>query len=132
MKDKKQNTGGSKMKATTINELIEMDPKEFKTYRDKIVAEWENGKEDWRYGVWYFSTTAAGFNEEQTKIFYERILPMRETLREIENKEKQNRLLNTPPVQTVMCDCGHRVQKNLVMSASLGTSCSYCYDEMSS
>lgn len=31
----------------------------------------------------------------------------------------------------VQCDCGHTVAKNLVMNASLGTSCPDCYDRMS-
>jgi hypothetical protein len=31
----------------------------------------------------------------------------------------------------VMCSCGHEVEENLVMSASLGTSCCDCYDRMS-
>ena len=121
------------MKATTINELIKMEHREFKTYRDKIVAEWENGSNDWRQGIWAFSTRAAGFNEEQTEIFYERILPMRETLREIEKREKQNSPTPIKPaIQMRMCDCGHTVPRDHVMSASLGSSCPDCYDEMSS
>ena len=35
------------------------------------------------------------------------------------------------PVITVKCSCGHTVPKSQVMSASLGTSCPDCYDEMS-
>lgn len=31
----------------------------------------------------------------------------------------------------VKCSCGHIVPRSCVMSASLGTSCSECYDEMS-
>lgn len=31
----------------------------------------------------------------------------------------------------IKCDCGHTVAKNLVMNASLGTSCPDCYDRMS-
>jgi predicted Zn-ribbon and HTH transcriptional regulator len=31
----------------------------------------------------------------------------------------------------VKCDCGHTVERSQVMSASLGTSCPDCYDEMS-
>lgn len=33
--------------------------------------------------------------------------------------------------QMVRCDCGHTVPRNLVMSASRGTSCPDCYDSMS-
>ena len=33
--------------------------------------------------------------------------------------------------EMVRCDCGHTVARNLVMSASLGTSCFDCYDRMS-
>jgi len=32
----------------------------------------------------------------------------------------------------VMCDCGHEVPQGQRMSASLGSSCPDCYDEMSS
>lgn len=35
------------------------------------------------------------------------------------------------PVEMVKCDCGCMCPKSLVMSASMGTSCSNCYDEMS-
>jgi len=31
----------------------------------------------------------------------------------------------------ISCDCGHKISQNLVMSASLGTSCPDCYDRMS-
>jgi len=31
----------------------------------------------------------------------------------------------------VKCSCGHIVPRSCVMSASMGTSCSECYDEMS-
>ena len=34
-------------------------------------------------------------------------------------------------VETVRCDCGHTVARNLVMSTSRGTSCPDCYDRMS-
>jgi hypothetical protein len=35
------------------------------------------------------------------------------------------------PVRMVMCSCGHEVEAGQVMSASLGTSCPDCYDDMS-
>ena len=35
------------------------------------------------------------------------------------------------PVETVRCNCGHSVPRNLVMSANCGTSCPDCYDRMS-
>ena len=35
------------------------------------------------------------------------------------------------PVEAVHCDCGHTVARNLVMSASRGSSCPDCYDRMS-
>jgi len=31
----------------------------------------------------------------------------------------------------VICDCGHHVPSNLVMNASMGSSCPNCYDKMS-
>jgi len=36
-----------------------------------------------------------------------------------------------PTIEMVKCSCGHTVPRGLVMSASMGTSCSECYDEMS-
>jgi hypothetical protein len=41
------------------------------------------------------------------------------------------RKLTVKPEEMVMCSCGHKIQKNLVMSASRGTSCPDCYDRMS-
>jgi len=38
---------------------------------------------------------------------------------------------STTIVEKIKCDCGHSVNKNLVMSATMGTTCSNCYDEMS-
>ncbi len=35
------------------------------------------------------------------------------------------------PVVTKKCSCGHTVPQELVMSASMGSSCSDCYDRMS-
>ena len=35
------------------------------------------------------------------------------------------------PVKMILCDCGHEVRAGQVMSASLGTSCPDCYDDMS-
>ena len=34
-------------------------------------------------------------------------------------------------IEMIKCDCGCSVPKNCVMSASLGTSCPDCYDDMS-
>jgi len=31
----------------------------------------------------------------------------------------------------IVCDCGHSVRKEMVMAASMGTSCTNCYDRMS-
>ena len=35
------------------------------------------------------------------------------------------------PVEMVKCTCGHTIPRRSVMSASLGTSCPDCYDDMS-
>ena len=35
------------------------------------------------------------------------------------------------PVVEIKCDCGHTVEKSLVMNANFGTSCPDCYDRMS-
>jgi len=34
-------------------------------------------------------------------------------------------------VEMVKCSCGHSVPRGLVMNASMGTSCSECFDKMS-
>jgi len=34
-------------------------------------------------------------------------------------------------IETVLCDCGHRVRRESVMNTSTGTSCPDCYDRMS-
>ena len=34
-------------------------------------------------------------------------------------------------IRRVKCDCGHTCESNLVMSASLGSSCPKCYDRLS-
>ena len=47
------------------------------------------------------------------------------------DKKNVERLTNMKPVELVKCSCGHTIPKNQVMSASLGTSCSDCYDRMS-
>ncbi len=36
-----------------------------------------------------------------------------------------------PKPNLVKCDCGHTVERMLVMSASMGSSCPDCYDRMS-
>jgi len=36
-----------------------------------------------------------------------------------------------PPVEMIKCSCGHTIPRRSVMSASLGSSCPDCYDEMS-
>jgi hypothetical protein len=47
------------------------------------------------------------------------------------NYGKIGRRRQTVPVAMVHCDCGHDVPQGTQMSASLGTSCSDCYDRMS-
>ena len=39
--------------------------------------------------------------------------------------------ISPKPVEMVKCSCGHTVSKNIVMGASLGSSCPECYDRMS-
>ncbi len=43
----------------------------------------------------------------------------------------EKRRAAAPPVEMVKCGCGCTIPSTLVMSASLGSSCSECYDEMS-
>ena len=53
---------------------------------------------------------------------------LRNRLREIESRPSRPA---AQAVKMVRCACGHTVDKSLVMSASLGTSCPDCYDRMS-
>jgi len=54
---------------------------------------------------------------------------------EIRDINAVNKKLADVPVQPkpvmAKCDCGHTVAKSSVMSASLGTSCPDCYDNLS-
>ena len=115
----------------TINDLVEMSEEDYQKKRDAIVAGWKAGSNEWRYGIQFFSSVVAGFDREQTERFLDRILPMRETLQGIEKEEKRAYLINKPSEPMVKCDCGHTIPKHSVMSASMGSSCPYCYDNMS-
>jgi len=58
---------------------------------------------------------------ERVRVLIREAKAQREAKREV---QRQNNPLTR-------CDCGHTVPRNLVMSASLGTSCPDCYDRMS-
>lgn len=50
---------------------------------------------------------------------------------EYAERQAEKRAQQLQSVPLVKCGCGHSVPKSQVMSASLGTSCPNCYDEMS-
>lgn len=47
------------------------------------------------------------------------------------DRKMAERRATRPAVKKVKCNCGHTVPENMVMSASMGTSCPDCYDKMS-
>ena len=50
---------------------------------------------------------------------------------EVIEKIQAQHLANQPPIEMVKCSCGHTIPRTSVMSASLGSSCPDCYDDMS-
>jgi len=85
------------------NEWVKLD-------RDQVIAALECGKELFNGGSDWYSNCRCGDA-------HERII--------------EERRAAQPPVETVKCSCGCTVPRGLVMSASLGSSCSECYDRMS-
>lgn len=54
-----------------------------------------------------------------------------EALRDAYDAHREARRTPLVKPELVLCSCGHRVARALVMHASLGTSCPECYDRMS-
>lgn len=53
-------------------------------------------------------------------------------LRAIDDEAKRRAVPRIIPApEPVVCSCGHRVSRELVMHASLGTACPDCYDRLS-
>ena len=50
---------------------------------------------------------------------------------EFERRQAPPKAVTSPDVPMRRCSCGHTIPENLVMSASMGTSCPDCYDKMS-
>lgn len=44
---------------------------------------------------------------------------------------RAERIANQKPVKMIKCSCGHTIPETSCMSASMGTSCPDCYDDMS-
>lgn len=61
----------------------------------------------------------------------ERLCQMRFNSIESESKPVESESIEPVEVGLVIADCGHRCSKNVIMSASMGTSCPNCYDRMS-
>jgi len=55
----------------------------------------------------------------------------RRRLRAIMKERESQPAVSRPQPELVRCSCGHSVARQLVMTASLGTACPDCYDEMS-
>ncbi len=71
-----------------------------------------------------------GSTEKKLEYYYDVELEseQEETQKKIAAREE---FLKNHPIEMVKCSCGHTIPKNQVMSASMGTSCSNCYDRMS-
>jgi hypothetical protein len=85
------------------------------------------------YGVRYgeFGPWSGGYRAE--KYTPEFCVKMALALRRLYGIEAGRKAIQKPLVipEIVECDCGHMVSRVLVMSASRGSSCPDCYDEMS-
>jgi len=75
------------------------------------------------YGITYYSPWG-----DDPDTAWDTLRVLRNRLAQIESQERQPQ---SRTAKMVRCDCGHTVEADLVMSASLGTSCPDCYDRMS-
>lgn len=82
---------------------------------------------DAEYGIKYFDFGAAGIRP--TERDWQVMDYLRGRLEAIEQATEKSVARTTEKL--LICDCGHSVPRELVMSASIGTSCPDCYDEMS-
>jgi len=103
---------------TLINDCLKMSDTELSKIGDDEIRRMD-------YGIKYFDFGAAGINPSQRDWDVMEIL--RNRLRNLETKPTASKT----ETEVVLCDCGHIVEKILVMHASSGTSCPDCYDRMS-
>ena len=103
----------------TINDLVEMSVEDFQKKREALRGEIERMKEE-----------ILRIEEKVSEIRCE-LGRADEELSCFLKEEKRASLINKPSEPMVKCDCGHTIPKHSVMSASMGSSCPYCYDNMS-
>lgn len=81
---------------------------------------------------WIADGKIAGYTPEQCVAMWLALRRLLGIQDERDAQPKPNPPIQKPPEpQLILCSCGHWVERGLVMSASLGTSCHYCYDRMS-
>ena len=81
------------------------------------------------YGIKYFSFYAACITPTDRDFEVMSILQTR--LANLEAEIAASAKKTTDTNEYVECDCGHMVQRTLVMNPSSGTCCPDCYDRMS-
>lgn len=79
---------------------------------------------DCAYGIKYYT-----FDTVPTAIEAKRMRQMRGRLMRLEKEQRAAALAKLDQPREIKADCGHYTSQP--MSASLGTSCPYCYDRMS-
>lgn len=82
----------------------------------------------WKYGDWTQYPEQKKLVNQTHTTYYHSLehawKPFADQMREIRENSKPEPIM-------VKCSCGHTIKKNMVMNASLGTSCPDCYDRMS-
>ena len=107
-------------KFKTVNEMLELTLEEIKAIPVENILEFS-------YGIPNFS-----FYGDYTQDRGNALGLLKEIFYANYKKESEKPLETVPVSQSlVRCSCGHKVEKHLVMSASLGSSCPDCYDRLS-
>ena len=108
----------------TINEVFEMTREQRDALTDAEIVHLG-------YAINYYEPMGSA----QWTSWWERDLAINQELKArlsaIETARRAAQRRDAQPVRMVRCDCGHAAPANLVMNASLGTSCPDCYDKMS-
>jgi len=100
----------------SINELFTFTDEEISSISDEKI-------QSISYGIKYFNFYG-DFTPRKGQI----LALLSDRLKNIESKKEV--LNESKEKKVVLCDCGHEVEKVLVMSASFGSCCADCYDDM--
>ena len=79
------------------------------------------------YGISYFYSA----DDELSNVDDAHITAWHALRRAYRNASSESTVQTSQSENLVRCDCGHDVPRELVMAASLGSSCPDCYDRMS-